>query len=109
MAQRYVRVQNAEGIVHYGLLQLDLKVQVLDAPPWLHGRPTDLKLEPDSYQLLAPSSPSKNVAVGKNYAAQAAEKGTRVPADRTPHFSKASYFCYPFRVSNSISGSYATS
>ncbi|MGD1913363.1 MAG: fumarylacetoacetate hydrolase family protein [Rivularia sp. (in: cyanobacteria)] len=79
MAQRYVRVQNAEGIVHYGLLQLDLKVQVLDAPPWLHGRPTDLKLEPDSYQILAPSSPSKIVAVGKNYADHAAEMGTSVP------------------------------
>lgn len=81
MAQRYVRVQNIEGIVYYGLLQLDLNVQVLDAPPWLHGQPTDLKLEPDGYQILAPCSPSKVVAVGKNYADHAAEMGTKVPEE----------------------------
>ncbi len=79
MAQRYVRIQNAEGIVYYGLLQLDLNVQVLDAPPWLQGQPTDLLLEPDAYQILAPCSPSKIVAVGKNYADHAAEMGTKVP------------------------------
>ncbi len=81
MAQRYVRVQNPEGIIYYGLLQLDLNVQVLDAPPWLQGQPTNLKLEPDSYQILAPCSPSKIVAVGKNYAEHAAEMGTKVPAE----------------------------
>lgn len=81
MAQRYVRVQNIEGIVYYGLLQLDLNVQVLDAPPWLHGQPTDLKLEPDGYHILAPCSPSKVVAVGKNYADHAAEMGTKVPEE----------------------------
>jgi 2-keto-4-pentenoate hydratase/2-oxohepta-3-ene-1,7-dioic acid hydratase in catechol pathway len=81
MAQRYVRVQNTEGIIYYGLLQLDLNVQILDAPPWLLGQPTNLKLEPDSYQILAPCSPSKIVAVGKNYAEHAAEMGTKVPSE----------------------------
>ncbi len=81
MAQRYVRVQNQEGIIYYGLLQISLDVQVLDAPPWLQGQPTDLKLEPDSYQILAPCSPSKIVAVGKNYADHAAEMGTDVPSE----------------------------
>jgi 2-keto-4-pentenoate hydratase/2-oxohepta-3-ene-1,7-dioic acid hydratase in catechol pathway len=79
MAQRYVRVQNQEGIIYYGLLQISLDVQVLDAPPWLQGQPTDLNLEPDSYQILAPCSPSKIVAVGKNYADHAAEMGTDHP------------------------------
>jgi len=81
MAQRYVRVQNQEGIIYYGLLQISLDVQVLDAPPWLQGQPTDLNLEPNSYQILAPCSPSKIVAVGKNYADHAAEMNTEVPSE----------------------------
>jgi 2-keto-4-pentenoate hydratase/2-oxohepta-3-ene-1,7-dioic acid hydratase in catechol pathway len=81
MAQRYVRVQNREGKIYYGLLQLSLNVQVLDAPPWLHGQPTELVLEADNYQILAPCAPSKIVAVGKNYADHAAEMGTLVPAE----------------------------
>jgi 2-keto-4-pentenoate hydratase/2-oxohepta-3-ene-1,7-dioic acid hydratase in catechol pathway len=81
MAQRYVRVQNQEGQIFYGLLQLSLDVRVLDAPPWLSGEPTDLILKPDSYQILAPCAPSKIVAVGKNYADHAAEMGTDVPTE----------------------------
>lgn len=81
MAQRYLRVQNQEGQIYYGLLQPSLNVEVLDAPPWLHGQPTDLILEPNNYQILAPCAPSKIVAVGKNYAEHAAEMGTSVPAE----------------------------
>ena len=81
MAQRYVRVQAADGQVYYGLLQVDRQIQVLDAPPWLMGQPTQLELPADSYQLLAPCAPSKVVAVGKNYANHAAEMGTPVPAE----------------------------
>ena len=79
MAQRYVRVQNQEERIYYGILQPGKGVQVLDAPPWLQGQPTDLQLEPDTYQLLAPCAPSKIVAVGKNYVDHAAEMGTPVP------------------------------
>jgi len=81
MAQRYVRVQNQEGQIYYGLLQLSLNVQVLDAPPWLQGQSTDLILEPEDYHILAPCAPSKIVAVGKNYADHAAEMGTTVPSE----------------------------
>ena len=81
MAQRYVRVQSQEGRIYYGILQPGKGVQVLDAPPWLQGQPTDLQLEPDTYQLLAPCAPSKIVAVGKNYADHAAEMGTPVPQE----------------------------
>ncbi len=81
MAQRYVRVQTSEGQIYYGLLQLSRVVQVLDAPPWLKGQPTDLELRPEAYQLLAPCAPSKIVAVGKNYANHAAEMGTPVPQE----------------------------
>jgi 2-keto-4-pentenoate hydratase/2-oxohepta-3-ene-1,7-dioic acid hydratase in catechol pathway len=81
MMQRYVRVQNQEGRTYYGLLQLNQGVQVLDAPPWLQGQPTDVYLEPDSYQILAPCAPSKIIAVGKNYVDHAAEMGTAVPQE----------------------------
>lgn len=81
MAQRYVRVQNQEGKIYYGLLQLSFKVQVLDAPPWLAGQPTDLSLEPDTYKILAPCAPSKIIAVGKNYTDHAAEMGGEVPSE----------------------------
>jgi 2-keto-4-pentenoate hydratase/2-oxohepta-3-ene-1,7-dioic acid hydratase in catechol pathway len=81
MAQRYVRVKIGSGKIYYGLLQLNRSVTVFDAPPWLAGQPTYLELEPDSYQLLAPCSPSKIVAVGKNYRNHAAEMGTSVPEE----------------------------
>lgn len=81
MAQRYVRVQTTNGNLHYGLLNLDRRVQVLDAPPWLKGQLTDQELPPDSYQLLAPCAPSKIVAIGKNYAKHAAEMGSEAPKE----------------------------
>ncbi len=81
MAQRYVRVKTPQGQTYYGLLQLSRSVQVLDAPPWLQGQPTDLHLAPDGYQLLAPCAPSKIIAVGKNYATHAAEMGSEVPKE----------------------------
>jgi 2-keto-4-pentenoate hydratase/2-oxohepta-3-ene-1,7-dioic acid hydratase in catechol pathway len=81
MAQRYVRVQATDGQVYYGLLQLDRTVQLMDAPPWLNGQLTNTHLAPDTYWLLAPCSPSKIVAVGKNYVDHAAEMGTPVPSE----------------------------
>ncbi|MGF1515393.1 MAG: fumarylacetoacetate hydrolase family protein [Elainellaceae cyanobacterium] len=81
MAQRYVRVQTEAGQLHYGLLQLDRRVQILDAPPWLQGQPIDQVLAPDGYRLLSPCAPSKIVAVGRNYAKHAAEMGGGVPEE----------------------------
>ncbi len=81
MAQRYVRVQAADGQIYYGLLQLGREVRVLDAPPWLNGQPTALELAAESYRILAPCAPSKVVAVGKNYADHAAEMGTPLPSE----------------------------
>lgn len=79
MVQRYVRVKTTQAQTYYGLLQLDRSVQVLDAPSWLGGQPTDLKLEPETYELLAPCAPTKLIAVGKNYNQHAAEMGGEVP------------------------------
>jgi 2-keto-4-pentenoate hydratase/2-oxohepta-3-ene-1,7-dioic acid hydratase in catechol pathway len=81
MAQRYVRIQTATGQLYYGLLHLDRRVQVLDAPPWMKGQPTDEELLPNDYHLLAPCAPSKIVAVGKNYARHASEMGGMVPEE----------------------------
>ena len=81
MAQRYVRVKTIQGQTYYGLLKLNRHVQILDAPPWLGGTPTELDLEPEQYQLLAPCAPSKIIAVGKNYRAHAAEMGSQVPQE----------------------------
>lgn len=79
MAQRYVRVKTLENSIHYGLLQLNRHVKLLDAPPWLGGKELDLEIDADQYELLAPCHPSKIVAVGKNYALHAAEMGTPPP------------------------------
>jgi 2-keto-4-pentenoate hydratase/2-oxohepta-3-ene-1,7-dioic acid hydratase in catechol pathway len=81
MAQRYVRVQSKTGQLHYGLLQPDRSVKVLDAPPWLQGQPTDVELIASDYTLLAPCAPSKIIAVGKNYAQHAQEMGGTTTAE----------------------------
>jgi 2-keto-4-pentenoate hydratase/2-oxohepta-3-ene-1,7-dioic acid hydratase in catechol pathway len=79
MAKRYVRVKTAEPQIFYGLLQIDHTVQVLDAPPWLHGQPTEQTLSAGQYELLAPCVPSKIIGIGKNYAKHALEMGTPLP------------------------------
>jgi 2-keto-4-pentenoate hydratase/2-oxohepta-3-ene-1,7-dioic acid hydratase in catechol pathway len=81
MAHRYVRVQTLIGTVHYGLLAPNHEVQILDVPPWLGGNLTGQVLAVSDYQLLTPCQPSKIVAVGKNYAAHAAEMGSPVPQE----------------------------
>lgn len=81
MAKRYVRVQSHSGQLHYGLLQPDRSIQILDAPPWLQGQLTDGELEPDQYKLLAPCAPSKVIAVGRNYVKHAAEMGNDLPRE----------------------------
>ncbi|EDX83742.1 fumarylacetoacetate hydrolase family protein, putative [Synechococcus sp. PCC 7335] len=81
MAHRYVRVQSSSGQLHYGLLQADRGVKILDAPPWRDGRMTELELAIENYTLLAPCAPSKVVAVGRNYAQHAAELGNEVPKE----------------------------
>jgi 2-keto-4-pentenoate hydratase/2-oxohepta-3-ene-1,7-dioic acid hydratase in catechol pathway len=81
MVRRYVRVQAQTGDVYYGILQPNRSVDVLDAPPWLQGQPTEVELVADTYQLLAPCTPSKIIAVGRNYAAHAAEMQSAVPRE----------------------------
>ena len=81
MAQRYVRIQTSEDHIHYGLLQLNHNVELLDAAPWSGGKLTGITLEDGTYTLLAPCIPSKIIGVGRNYAAHAAELGNEVPIE----------------------------
>jgi 2-keto-4-pentenoate hydratase/2-oxohepta-3-ene-1,7-dioic acid hydratase in catechol pathway len=81
MTSRYVRVKTDLGQIHYGLLQVNRSIRVLDAPPWLQGQLTEIEIEAETYELLAPCCPSKIVAVGKNYARHAAEMGTPLPSE----------------------------
>ena len=81
MAQRYVRIQTPPGEIHYGLLQLNHNVDLLDAPPWFGGQFTGITLNAETYQLLAPCTPSKIIAVGRNYSAHAAELGNELPSE----------------------------
>jgi 2-keto-4-pentenoate hydratase/2-oxohepta-3-ene-1,7-dioic acid hydratase in catechol pathway len=81
MAQRYVRIKTNREQIYYGVLLANRSVLVYDAPPWLNGQETDIVLELDTYQLLAPCAPSKIIAVGKNYLKHAAEMGTPVPEE----------------------------
>ncbi|MGL5032655.1 MAG: fumarylacetoacetate hydrolase family protein [Microcystaceae cyanobacterium] len=81
MAQRYVRVQLLGGQIYYGLLQLNRLVLLLDAAPWLGGQPNGQEFAESEYKLLAPCIPSKIIAVGRNYAAHAAELGNDVPSE----------------------------
>jgi 2-keto-4-pentenoate hydratase/2-oxohepta-3-ene-1,7-dioic acid hydratase in catechol pathway len=79
MTTRYVRVKTLEQQIHYGLLQIDHRVQILDAPPWLQGQLTDQILEQDAYELLAPCVPSKIIAIGKNFSQHIQELGMSMP------------------------------
>jgi 2-keto-4-pentenoate hydratase/2-oxohepta-3-ene-1,7-dioic acid hydratase in catechol pathway len=81
MAKRYVRVKTADQQIFYGLLQIDRAVQVLDAPPWLHGQPTDQVLAAEQFVLLPPCVPSKIIGIGKNYAKHAREMGIPLPSE----------------------------
>ena len=82
MSQRYVRVRSSSRQLHYGILQPDRGVKVLDASPWRGGQLTDIELAAEDYRLLAPCAPSKVIAVGRNYAKHAAELGNELP--KTP-------------------------
>ncbi|MCA1903966.1 MAG: fumarylacetoacetate hydrolase family protein [Cyanobacteria bacterium KgW148] len=80
MADRYVRVQSGEEC-YYGLLEVNLSVQLLSCPPWSGGKPIGRVLAPETYKILPPCEPSKIIGVGKNYHAHALEMGTETPKE----------------------------
>jgi 2-keto-4-pentenoate hydratase/2-oxohepta-3-ene-1,7-dioic acid hydratase in catechol pathway len=78
---RYARIQTAEGAIAFARLTAEDHAILLDQAPWENLAETDTCLRPEQYQLRAPVQPGKIVAVGKNYAAHAAEMGGEVPAE----------------------------
>ncbi|MEM8780648.1 MAG: fumarylacetoacetate hydrolase family protein, partial [Cyanobacteria bacterium P01_G01_bin.49] len=77
-------------------------VAIFDTAPWEGGQPTGVVLKADNYTLLPPCSPSKIVAVGRNYRAHAAELGNIVPEEPLLFFKPPSSLiaegqtiCYP--------------
>ncbi len=76
----WVRVREGERVV-YGESGADQSVQVWTGAPWWGGMATAETLTPGSYQLLAPTQPSKIVAAGRNYIDHAAEMKATVPVE----------------------------
>jgi len=68
------------GRAHHGVIEGDL-VRVLSAAPWEGGLPEGPPTPLGSVRLLAPVTPTKVVAVGRNYAAHAREQGNEVPKE----------------------------
>ena len=76
----WVRAQAGARVV-YGRLTADAGLAVWTDAPWQGGTETEECWAPGTYQLLAPTVPSKIVAVGRNYADHAAEVQATVPVE----------------------------
>jgi 2-keto-4-pentenoate hydratase/2-oxohepta-3-ene-1,7-dioic acid hydratase in catechol pathway len=66
--------------VAYGLVE-DRLVRQLPSEPWESLSPGPVVAGLEEVTLLAPCLPSKTIAVGRNYAAHAAEHGAQVPTE----------------------------
>lgn len=69
-----------DGIDDYGVV-IGQAVHSLESGPWTSLKPGPAVADLAQVTLLAPCQPSKVVAVGRNYAAHAAEHGSEVPAE----------------------------
>ncbi len=76
----WVRARVGERVV-YGECQAEQQVRVWTDAPWGGGTATEETLAPGTYHLLAPTQPSKIVAVGRNYIDHAAEMKATVPVE----------------------------
>lgn len=66
--------------VAYGLVR-DRVVHHLASELWAEPKPGPVVASLDEVELLAPCEPTKIVAIGRNYAAHAAESGAQVPTE----------------------------
>lgn len=81
---RIGRARLPSGRVAYGLIEEGQFLSTSCSPfekDWSRALPDHDALSLSSVQLLAPCCPSKIVAVGRNYAAHAAEHGAAVPRE----------------------------
>lgn len=80
---KYVRYEH-EGEASYGILEGE-QIRELDGAPFANGRPTGETVALSSVDLLAPTEPSKVIAVGFNYRSHL---GDREPPPEPPIFLK---------------------
>lgn len=71
---KYLRYESA-GRAAYGVLDGDV-IRELSAAPWDEGKPTGKTVALKGAKLLAPSEPSKVIAVGLNYKSHLGERPT---------------------------------
>jgi 2-keto-4-pentenoate hydratase/2-oxohepta-3-ene-1,7-dioic acid hydratase in catechol pathway len=77
---KIVRVRLAGDEIAYGAVELE-GIRVHRGTPFVAWEPTETLVPFDRAHLLAPVFPTKVVAVGRNYAEHAAERGVEVPAE----------------------------
>jgi len=91
--ERYFRVR--AGISAAWARQEGEALRLLDAEPWADPRERAQTLPLAEAPLLAPVAPSKIVAVGRNYADHAAERGKAVPKEPLLFFKPPSSLIGP--------------
>src|SRR5260370_15191409 len=64
----------------YGLIEGENVIEI-SGPPWVTWSRGSRSSQLSEVRLLAPVEPSKNVCIGRNYAAHAAELGNEVPKE----------------------------
>jgi len=77
---KIVRVRLAGDEIAYGAVEPE-GIRVHRGTPLVAWEPTEALIPFDRAHLLAPVFPTKVVAVGRNYAGHAAERGAEVPAE----------------------------
>lgn len=80
---KYVRYEH-QGRVGYGILEGE-QIRELDGAPFAEGEPTGATVALADVDLLAPTEPSKVIAVGFNYGSHL---GDREPPEHPPIFLK---------------------
>src|SRR5947208_1127914 len=78
---RLLRFRYGDRIAHGAIQRGDGAIRVLQGTFFDRPVPTGEEVPLDDVRLLAPVLPSKIVAIGKNYAAHAAEFGGQVPEE----------------------------
>jgi 2-keto-4-pentenoate hydratase/2-oxohepta-3-ene-1,7-dioic acid hydratase in catechol pathway len=77
---KIVRVRLSGDEIAYGAVELE-GIRVHRGTPLVAWEPTETLVPFDRAHLLAPVFPTKIVAVGRNYAGHAAERGVEVPSE----------------------------
>jgi 2-keto-4-pentenoate hydratase/2-oxohepta-3-ene-1,7-dioic acid hydratase in catechol pathway len=77
---KIVRVRLSGDEIAYGAVEPE-GIRVHQGTPLVAWEPTEALVPFDRAQLLAPVFPTKVVAVGRNYADHAAERGVEVPSE----------------------------